>query len=132
MKGLGLAGPCRQGLTLAAAIVPSLSSDSSLLLSESSSTSPIWTLTAAEPAFPGQGGWAPFPDAPRLTVEAALTWELFPKGFICERQRARSGEDTLVLKRGSQSCLGRAQGSWPHLGNCALGHSHWCLYTVAL
>lgn len=90
MKGLGLAGPCRplaeeavQGLTLTVATAPSSSDSASLLLSESSSTFPIWTLTAAEPAFPGQGGWAPFPEDPRLTAEAGLTWGLFPKGFIC-------------------------------------------------
>lgn len=72
-----------QGLTLAAFTALSLS-DSSLLLSESSSSFPVWTLSAADPAFPGQGGLAPFLDDPRFAVEAGLTWGLFPKGFTCE------------------------------------------------
>lgn len=70
----------RAGLALAGLTAPSLS-DSSLLLSKSSSFFPIWTLRAADPAFPRQGGLAPFPDDPGVTVETGLTWELFPKGF---------------------------------------------------
>lgn len=56
-----------RGLTLAGVRALSLS-DSSLLLSESSSAFPVWTLRAADPAFPG-----PLPEDPWLTVEAGLT-----------------------------------------------------------
>lgn len=68
------------GFALAAFTALSLS-DSSLLLSESSSSFPVWTLRAADPAFPGQGGLAPFLADRRLAVEAGLTWGLLPKGF---------------------------------------------------
>lgn len=56
-------------------------SDSSLLLSESSSCFPTRTKVAVDAAFPGGAGMAPFPEGPMPIAEAALTCEFFPKGF---------------------------------------------------
>lgn len=55
-----------------AAGVSSSLSDSSLLLSESSS---------GFPAFPGGAGVAPFPGVPLAGPEAALTWTVFWEAF---------------------------------------------------
>lgn len=85
MKGLGLAdhiGSGAESFTLAGVTDPSLSDSS--LLSESSSAFPVWTLGAPDPAVTGHARWVPFPDDPRLTVEAGLTCGLFPKGFTCK------------------------------------------------
>lgn len=72
---------------------PSLS-DSSLLLSESSSCPLVWAWMAAGPALPRGAGGAPFPGESTWAGAAvvALTWGSFPEGFAwSERNSIRGG-----------------------------------------
>ena len=65
---------------LAAGVSSSLS-DSSLLLSESSSGLPALAWAAAGPVFPVSAGVAPFPGVPSAEPEAALTQTDFSAAF---------------------------------------------------
>lgn len=87
-------------------------SDSSLLLPESSSCFPAWAWVAAGPVFLGGAGAAPFLGDSLAEAEAALTWEVFPEGFVWSEKQDERGEPGRCEETGA----GGGKGGHTHAG----------------